>query len=1163
MSLIREIIDHATSEPRAQEALAALRGGKNAVLVGAGCSFKALFLERLIRETGRPLFVVSPTHEEAESLLGDLEACLGEERVFFFPEAEVLPYDARSPHVGVLGERIPALHGLLEGTARVTVATARALAARVAAPKTFATFILHYRVGDEVPLEGMAEALTSRGFRRERIVEEIGAFAVRGGLVDFFPFGMQYPVRIEFFGDTIESIRRFDPATQRTVDECQVVDVLPQRELLLTDEIVQAARDRGDIPLEEGTAPFVEGVEWFLPRFHPATASAIDYFAKDGILVLDEPGRIVQEIEGIRAAMQVAYDEKKALGRDVPSPGELLLDENELAADFEGRPLLRWVLFSGESSQQALSATGSTAPEAEEFRIGVTSQETFRGSFGVLHERLRAILAEGQTVYLLCDNQGQKSRLENLLDDIADGIRFGVVPLRNGFSMPSLGLVLLTDHELFARTARRYRSFRHGGGAPIHDYSSLTKGDYVVHVEHGIGRYDGIHRLKADGVETECLLLRYQGSDLLYVPIDQLNLVQKYIGGESGEAPVITRLGTGQWERTKARAKKAVEKMAAQLLEVHAARMSQQGVAYPPDGEWQREMEASFLYEETPDQRTSTDAVKSDLESPRPMDRLICGDVGYGKTEVAIRAAFKVATNGKQVAVLVPTTILAQQHLNTFRERLRAYPLGIDMMSRFRSPKEQKETLQGVASGKVEIVIGTHRLLSKDVKFHNLGLVIVDEEQRFGVKHKERLKELRKMVDVLTLTATPIPRTLNMALMGLREMSVINTPPPNKLPIITEVVENSDELVKKAIQREIQRGGQVFFVHNRVQSIGSISEHLRSLLPELRFDIAHGQMAEGELEAVMMNFLERRSDVLVSTMIIESGLDLPNVNTILIHRADTFGLAQLYQLRGRVGRSNHRAYAYLLIPAGASLSDIARKRLRAIEEFSDLGSGFRLAMRDMEIRGVGNFLGPEQSGYVNAIGYDLYCQMLREAVAESKGEEPPQERATVKMDVELDAYLPEEFVEDADQRILFYKRLADLGELDMLVRLREELEDRYGRIPGPAANLLFLKELRLRAEAVGVEQLRVRAGEAQLRLAPGREPRPETMRHILQTIRQELSFQADGREGLRVVVRGKSREETLEGVGALLQACGGSDSLLVSAGNEESRKGESTVEFSR
>ncbi len=1007
MNPIPTIQEVVTGDPAITGVLGDLAASGRARLAGLACSAKAMAVAHVHRQTGKPLLAVVPTQEEAESLLGDLEVCLGEERIFFFAETEIIPYDHRSPHVGLLGERIPALAALLGGQPIVVVTTARAVAGRVPTPDTFRSFRLPIAVGDEIDRDELTVRLHAMGFRRERLVEEIGSVAVRGGLVDFYPFGSRYPIRVELFGDEIESIRRFDPTTQRTIDSVESIDVLPQRELRLDQETVAAALERGNVPFESGVDPFVDGVEVFLPRIHPGPVSVVDWFPKDGIVVLDEPTRIEERVEESFETARGAHDDLVGRGHDVPAPDELFLDTSALAAALADRPTLRLALFEGESPWRALGGDGDgSSPVPAPRRIRVASQETFRGNFAVLRERLRGLVDEGNTVHLLCDNEGQRSRLEEMLDDIAERMHLAVAPLRNGFSLPERALVVLTDHELFARSGRRYRAFRHGGGAPIHDYSALKKGDYVLHVDHGVGRYDGILLLETGGVESECLRLRYRDGDSIYVPVEQINLVQKYIGGEAGEPPVIAKLGSGMWEKTKARARKAVEKMAGQLLEIHAARASRKGHAFPPDGEWQREMEASFIYEETRDQRTATDAAKRDMMDTRPMDRLICGDVGYGKTEVAIRAAFKAVSDDKQVAVLVPTTILAQQHLNTFRERLRAYPVQVDMLSRFRSAKEQKATAAAVKSGEVDIVIGTHRILSKDIEFKDLGLVVVDEEQRFGVKHKERLKEIRRLVDVLTLTATPIPRTLNMALTGLKEVSIIDTPPPNKLPIVTEVVEGSDELIVSAIRREIQRGGQVFFVHNRVQSIESVSGHLRDLLPELRFDVAHGQMPERHLEKVMMDFLERRSDVLVSTMIIESGLDLPNVNTILINRADAFGLAQLYQLRGRVGRSNHRAFAHLLIPEGVRLSDIARKRLRAIEEFSDLGAGFRLAMRDMEIRGAGNFLGPEQSGHVHAVGYDYYCQMLREAIAELRGEELPKERTRAKMDVEIDAYLP-------------------------------------------------------------------------------------------------------------------------------------------------------------
>ncbi len=1143
MSGIARVLQVVGEDPALRAAFADLAAGRETLVNGLGCSAKALALATLHRDADAPILVIAPTAEEAESLVGDLENCLGAEPVFLFAETDVLPYDRRSPHAETLGERIPCLGALASGGNIVCVTTARALAGRVPSPAEFAGMRLPLAAGDTLDRDALVEQLVRRGFRAERIVEEVGTFAVRGGLVDLFPFGSRNPVRVEWFDDSIESLRTFDAATQRTVEPLARIDLLPQRELMAGEAEIRAARQDGPLPFEEGSNPFVDGIEAWLPRFCPDAGSLLAHLAPRGIVVLDEPDRLREALAEQHAEAAAAYAELPAAAPRPPAPDALFVTADEVAGALRDRTVLRLALFAGDSARTALRpADGPLA----EHRVVVHSQETFRGSFAVLRERLRAQVDEGHEVWVFCDNKGQMGRLAEMLEGLAESVRLEVASLRNGFSMPERKLVVLTDHEMFARTARRRRAFRHGGGAPIHDYAALKRGDYVVHVDHGVGRYDGIELVATGGFESECLILRYQEGASIFVPVDQINLVQKYVGGDAGAPPVVAKLGTAQWERTKARAKKAVEKMAAQLLEIHAARQARQGHAYPPDGEWQREMEASFLYEETPDQRKSTDAVKRDMEDPRPMDRLVCGDVGYGKTEVAIRAAFKAVGDGRQVAVLVPTTILAKQHLDTFTERLRAYPVRVDMLSRFRSPKEIKESLGRLAAGDVDIMIGTHRLLSKDVEFHDLGLVIVDEEQRFGVKHKERLKELRKLVDVLTLTATPIPRTLNMALLGLRDISVIETPPPNKLPIVTEVVESGDEVVRKAVLREVQRGGQVFFVHNRVQSIEGVAARLRELLPELRFDVAHGQMPEGQLEKVMMDFLERRSDVLVSTMIIESGLDLPNVNTILINRADAFGLAQLYQLRGRVGRSNHRAFAYLLIPPGAQLTDVARKRLRAIEEFSELGAGFRLAMRDMEIRGAGNFLGPEQSGHMEAVGYDLYCQMLRETMADLRGEERPEERLPVRMDIAVDAYLPEEYIADPDQRIVFYKRLADLVEVDGVERLGEELVDRYGRLPEAAANLLEVKELRLLAEASGVSEFRARGGRAALAFHEGRAPRPPIVREMVRLTPAELAFFTEGRDGLRLEVKAESVDDLLAALAALLRVTSASDTLSVS-----------------
>jgi len=682
----------------------------------------------------------------------------------------------------------------------------------------------------------------------------------------------------------------------------------------------------------------------------------------------------------------------------------------------------------------------------------------------------------------------------------------------NGFTLRDAGLAVLTDHEVFSRYRRRRRRLRRTGGLSLAELSALKVGDYIVHEEHGVGIYRGMKRLTLNGQETDCLEISYAERDLLYVPVHQLALVSRYAAGE-GARPAVHRLGSGAWKKTKARAKRAIQDMAEGLIRAYAARQALSGHAFGPDTVWQREMEASFPYDETPDQLKAIGEVKTDMESGRPMDRLICGDVGYGKTEVAIRAAFKAAQEGRQVAVLVPTTILAQQHLLTFRERLADYPIRVEVLSRFRTAKEQKATLADVAEGKVEILIGTHRMLSKDVRFKSLGLVIIDEEHRFGVAQKERVRQITRLVDVMAMTATPIPRTLNLSLAGARDMSVIETPPSDRLPVHTEVVEVDDELIADAILREVDREGQVFYVHNRVETIHNVALKVQQLVPQVRVAVAHGQMPERQLEKVMLEFLEGRHDVLVSTMIVESGLDIPSVNTLIVDRADAMGLAQLYQLRGRVGRSAHRAFAYLLVPSRRVLTEDAEKRLRVIEEFDELGVGFKVALKDLEIRGAGNMLGPEQSGFIIGLGFDLYVKLLEEAVAELKGE-TPESRAEPRLLTDWSAYLPDDYVPDEHEKLALYRRLAETRDLDGLDTLTLEMLDRFGQLPEPAVALFELRRLRVLGAAAGAEAMRVFHEVAEMTM---RQPLPPPrIRALVGAVNFQIEFMSGRTFGMRV-----------------------------------------------
>jgi transcription-repair coupling factor (superfamily II helicase) len=676
--------------------------------------------------------------------------------------------------------------------------------------------------------------------------------------------------------------------------------------------------------------------------------------------------------------------------------------------------------------------------------------------------------------------------------------------LHTGFILPDIPLVVMTDSEIFSRYRRRRRRQSFKEGVVIEDFTSLREGDFVVHIDHGIGRYLGLQRIDVDDRERDCLSITYAEEDRLYIPIEQLHRVQKYIGAD-GEIPTLSRLGGKTWERAKSRTRKAVQEIAEDLIKLYAARQANPGFAFSKDTTWQQEMEESFIYEETPDQLTATADVKADMEKSIPMDRLICGDVGYGKTEVAVRAAFKTVMDGKQVAILVPTTILAQQHITTFTERLADYPVNIKMLSRFVTPKEQKKTLAGLKSGEVDIVIGTHRIISRDIEFKDLGLLVVDEEQRFGVTHKERLKQLENTVDVMTMTATPIPRTLHMSLVKARDMSIINTPPKNRLPVHTEVVRFNDEIIREAILREVDRGGQVYFVHNRVQSIDAVVHFLERMLPQITFVVGHGQMPERDLERVMIDFLNHKYDCLVSTMIIESGLDISNVNTILINRADRFGLAQLYQLRGRVGRSNHRAYAYLMIPASGAIAPDARKRLTVISEYTALGSGFHIAMRDLEIRGAGNLLGPQQHGFMAAVGFDLYCRLLQEAIQELKGE-AIDDRPEPTIDLRVGAYIPDEYIIDRKLKIGFYQRLSQVTNEEDIEGIREEMRDRFGRLPDPTQILFNLVSIKQGAQKAGLKSLTVRNDGLMITYPEGQYPTKRQIADITRDASLDIEF---------------------------------------------------------
>ena len=1107
-------------------------------------SSRALFTAWLARATSRTVLMLTADGEPFEEARDDLEYFAGAGRTLAFPEPDHLAYDAMSPHPAITAQRLDTLARLIAdrdagtGAGNVVLATVLGLVQRVPKPEKLAIAIMRIAVGDECDPQRLVTRLVFLGYERLPEVEAVGHFARRGGILDVWPASSPDPLRLEFDGDRIASLRRFDPSTQRSLEQLGTATLLPRYEVVVTEGDAEAVVARlreaegAEEPARAAGEPvgplFHEGMERFASHYDPDLGALLDYLPADALVVLDDPAALLARARDLDQRIAQGYEEARTHYARLSPPAALYFEGATLERVQRERAGADWmggVQEAGEDRRYARNLFVRSAPA-----------EPLHRSIERLKNHIAELLAQNLEPVILCDNPGQRDRLREMLGDAGETLGIGLVSA--GFTLRDAGLAVMTDHEIFARYRRRRRRLKKTGGLSIAELSALRVGDFVVHEDHGIGVYRGMKRLTLGGQETDCVEIAYAERDTLYVPVHQLALVSRYAAGE-GAKPSLHRLGSSSWARTKARAKRAIQDMAEELIRAYAARRALAGHAFKPDTVWQRELEASFPYEETPDQLKAIEEVREDMESARPMDRLICGDVGYGKTEVAIRAAFKAVQDGRQVAVLVPTTILAQQHLQTFRERLGDFPVRIEVLSRFRTPKEQKETLAAVKKGQVDILIGTHRLLSKDVSFPRLGLVVIDEEHRFGVAQKERIRQMTRLVDVLAMTATPIPRTLNLSLAGARDMSVIETPPRDRLPVHTEILETDDEVVADAILREIDRGGQVFFVHNRVETIHNAALALQKLVPQVRIAVAHGQMAERALEQVMLDFLERRFDVLVSTMIVESGLDIPSVNTLIVDRADTLGLAQLYQLRGRVGRSSQRAYAYLLVPSRRVLTEDAEKRLRVIEEFDDLGVGFKIALKDMEIRGAGNLLGPEQHGFILGLGFDLYLKLLEEAVADLKGEAAaasPEPRLVT----DWPAFLPDDYVPDEHEKLDLYRRLAEAKDLAVVDDVTLEMLDRFGQLPPPAVALVELRRLRLMGSAGGIESLRVFQNVVEVLLR--RPLEPDAIRGLVGSLGFQIEF-VTGREfGLRVRGEGlmllHRARETLEILGGLAAPVG-------------------------
>ncbi len=1082
-------------------------------LTGSG---KALLLAHLKKNLDSSFLVMTSKPEEALEIYDDLVSFLGQEKTRLFPAREILPYEMKIPDSEVIGRRLETLYDLALKENVIAIATVRSCLEKTMLPLELKKKIIRLKVGESTDIEKLSQQLLDLGFKRFPQVEEVGAYSLRGGIVDVFPHSYSDPIRIEFFGDQIESIRKFAVLDQRSIQKIDSALILPKREVLLSDEKLEEClsklRPKQAENLREKIRFYdeVPGLEWLASLFKLPQATILDYLPPDSILFLDEPSFIQNEMDQIQTETKRLFGEAEKREEAVPEP-EVLFDNPEP--------------FFDQMHKFQVIENLSLGEKKECINLGMMEPDGFGGSLDLLRGAIRNYKTQRQKIYVFCDNPGQKDRLSELLDHEREKVNLEVGLLNSGFSFPEIGLVTLTDHQIFCRYFRRRRKRRFNEGIALSSYSVLSFGDFVVHIDFGIGKYGGLESLLVDQKKRECLKLFYQGGDKLYVPIEEFNRVHRFVGKEG--APTLSKLGGTSWEKLKKRTKKAIQDIAKELIELYAERKAKLGFAFSPDSPWQKELEASFIYEETPDQLSAIDAIKQDMQKEIPADRLICGDVGYGKTEVAIRAAFKSVMDGKQVAVLVPTTILAFQHFTTFTERLREYPVRIEMLSRFKSRKEQKEIVGGLKEGKVDVVIGTHRLLSNDIKFFDLGLVIIDEEQRFGVTHKEKLKKLRRLVDVLTLTATPIPRTLQLSLFGARDMSVINTPPKDRLPIHTEIVEFDKELMAEAILREVDRGGQVYFVHNRVQTIEAMYRFLKNLVPQVRIAIAHGQMDERLLEKVMLEFLDHQYDCLLVTSIIESGIDIPTVNTIIINRADKFGLAQLYQLRGRVGRSGIKAYAYLLIPKVKLLSPTARKRLKALEQFTQLGSGFHLALRDLEIRGAGNLLGPQQHGFIEEVGFDLYCRLLDEAVRELKGEkiEKPKE---VKMEFDLDIYIPESYIPDSQQRVDIYRKLSEASSVEEVDMIKAELLDRFGKPKKEVKDLLGFTCAKITASMKGISRLSLKKDILMLEFSPDKKMGKKEIENLSQKIKLPFEFKVDQSLKIYVKLEGVALEKKAE-----------------------------------
>ena len=1081
---MKQIIDAWQKQQEWQRIKRQLNTDNNLAIIGLPHMLRASLAAAIFKESHQSMVIITKEESEAMMLAEDLSSYMADQ-VYHFPVLELLPFEVYAHNIELISARVKTLSALLQKEKILVVTCINALNRRLIPPESFLSTHINLKTNQTIEVEELASKLADIGYERSSLTEIPGCFSARGSIIDIFAISQDHPYRIEFFDDQIESIKQFDPISQLSKQGIETIVIPPAHELPIEDSARSRAlslldktldeqkaklNSEAKYNLEQNFAPLLNylqqgiwdnSLENMLSFFYQQPFSLLDYFDKGNILLF-EAEAIKQESLDLANERDSRYFDLIEQGKMLPPFFDNFITYQDIATHFSRK---KTFIFNQLLLQSA------DIDIKEEFHFSAKDLPNYANNPNSFNKDINSFINDGYQVIISASSAVRLQRARDIIEEMGFfGITFVEAGWSQGFVSPLLKMALITEKELFDKQKRKKPRHMFKGGEKISSFLDLHPGDYVVHIYQGIGQYIGVEQLKIGDISRDYLLIKYRGEDKLYLPVDQLDLIQKYIGNE-GKAPRLNRMGGSEWNRTKANVRQAVKEMAEQLLKLYAQRELSIGYSFSPDFPWQRDFEDAFTYIETDDQLKSVEEIKEDMQSVKAMDRLLCGDVGYGKTEVALRAAFKAIMDNKQVAILVPTTVLAEQHFHTIEDRFSNFPIRFASLSRFSSPKQQKQVIDKLAAGEIDLVVGTHRLLSKDVRFKDLGLLIIDEEQRFGVAHKEKIKELKTKVDVLTLSATPIPRTLHMALVGMRDMSIITTPPEDRHPVQTYVVEFNEKLIRDAIARELGRQGQVFFVHNRVADIFEAADRIRSILPEARIAVAHGQMKEKELEKAMLDFVGKKADVLVCTTIIESGLDIPNVNTLIVDDADTFGLAQLYQLRGRVGRSQRQAFAYFTFKKDRLISDIAKKRLITIRDFTELGSGFKIAMRDLELRGAGNILGPEQHGHIMAVGFDLYCKLLEEETRKAAGESEPIDKISTLLEFDINAYIPDKYIDDSVLKVEIYQRLAEAKDEESVNSLAGEMEDRYGELPSTVKNLCLLSKTKVLGKKLMIESI--------------------------------------------------------------------------------------------